>query len=314
MKEYDVFGIGSALVDFLVEIEEDEFLEFRLEKGNFHLVDEMRSKEILEKLKGHDIKIDAGGSAANTIAGVAFLGGKSVFYGNVGEDDNSIVFEQKNNEAGVLSVLGKSKGITGHAITFITPDSQRTFATNLGAALALKEDDSVRDHIAKSRIVHLEGYQLEDANLRNVSLFAMKAAKENGCLVSIDLADPGLVERNLPDLKNIVKEFADIVFVNEEEARAFTGKEEEDALEELSKYCSYAIVKLGKKGSLIKHDGNIYRVAAIRTDAIDTTGAGDMYAAGILYGISKGLSLDESGKIASENSARVVGQIGARLR
>ncbi|MBD3248906.1 adenosine kinase [Candidatus Woesearchaeota archaeon] len=314
MREYDVFGVGSALVDFLVEIDDDEFLEFSLEKGNFHLVDEMRSKEILEKLKHKDIKIDAGGSAANTIAGVAFLGGKSVFYGNVGEDEQSLVFEQKNKEAGVRSVLGKSKGMTGYAITFITPDSQRTFATNLGASLALKEDDSVKDLIAKSRIVHLEGYQLEDENLRKVSLFAMKAAKENGCLVSIDLADPGLIERNLSDLRKIIKEFADIVFVNEEEAKAFTGREEKEALEELSKFCDYAVVKLGEKGSLIKHDGKVYRVGAIRTDAVDTTGAGDMYAAGILYGIARGLSLDEAGKIASENSAKVVSQIGARLK
>lgn len=312
-KKYDVFGIGSALMDFLVEIGHEELLEMDLKHGEMHLVDQDHSKKIFEKLKNYKFKIAPGGSTANVLAGVAVLGGKVIFCGKVGKDEHGAIYEQKMMEGGIFSNIKKSGLMTGHTISFITPDSERTFATHLGAALELKKEDVLEEELKQSKILHIEGYQLEDKNLREVAVHAMEIAKKNNVLISIDLADPALVRRNLADLKNLIKKYADIIFANEKEAEAFTGKKEEDALDELAELSDIAIVKLGKRGSLIKSKGKAYEIKPFKAKAVDTTGAGDMYAAGILYGISHDIPLEKSGKIASYASAKVVEQIGARL-
>ncbi|MBI2128773.1 adenosine kinase [Candidatus Woesearchaeota archaeon] len=313
MKKYDVFGIGSALMDFLVEVDHKKLLEMDLKHGEMHLIDKAHSKRIFEKLKNYKFKIAPGGSAANVLAGVAVLGGNAVFCGKVGKDEHGAIYEQKMAEGGVYSSIKKSDLMTGHTISFITPDSERTFATHLGAALELEKEDVLEEELRQSKILHIEGYQLEDKNLREVSIHAMGIAKKNNVLVSIDLADPALIRRNLDNMKNLVKKYADIVFANEKEAEAFTGKEEEAALNEIAEFADVAVVKLGERGSLIKSKGKIYKIKPFEAKAADTTGAGDMYAAGILYGISHDLPLEKAGRIASYAAAKVVGQIGARL-
>lgn len=313
MKKYDIFGIGNALMDFLVEVSHKELLEMDLRHGEMHLIDQVHSKKIFEKLKNYKFKIAPGGSAANVLAGVAVLGGRAVFCGKVGKDEHGAIYEQKMIEGGVFSNIKKSDLMTGHTISFITPDSERTFATHLGAALELRKEDIFEEDLRQSRILHIDGYQLEDKNLRDVSIHAMEIAKKNNVLVSVDLADPALVRRNLDDMENLVKKYADIVFANEKEAEAFTGKAEEAALNEIAEYADIAVVKLGSKGSLIKSKNKIYKIKPFEAKAVDTTGAGDMYAAGILYGISHDLPLEKAGRIASYAAAKVVEQIGARL-
>ncbi|MDO8740967.1 MAG: adenosine kinase [Candidatus Woesearchaeota archaeon] len=313
MKKYDVFGIGSALMDFLVEVDHKELLEMDLKHGEMHLIDKAHSKKIFEKLKKYKFKIAPGGSAANVLAGVAVLGGKVVFCGKVGQDEHGAVYEQKMTEGGVFSNIKKGSLMTGHTITFITPDFERTFATHLGAALELGKEDVLEEELRQSKILHIEGYQLEGKAMREVAIHAMEIAKNNNVLVSIDLADPALIRRNLEDMKNLVKKYADIVFANEKEAEAFTGKKEEAALDEIAEFADVAVVKLGSKGSLIKSKNRVYKINSFEAKAVDTTGAGDMYAAGILYGISHDLPLEKAGKIASYAAAKVVEQIGARL-
>jgi len=315
MKEHDVFGIGSALMDFLIEIDEDELLEMDLNKGEMHLIDEEKSKKILKKLENYNVKTAPGGSSANTLAGIAILGGKAVFCGKVGKDKHGEIYEQKSEDFGVCTRLGKhKKKPTGHAVTFITPDSERTFATHLGAAMHLENEDVFEEDIAKSKILHVEGYQIADPKLRETILHAISIAKKNDTLISIDLNDAGLIKANLDDFKKIVKDHVDIVFANESEAKAFTEKESEnEALLEIAKICSIAIVKIGNKGSMIKDKDNTYIIPPIKTNAVDTTGAGDMYAAGVLYGITNNIPLERAGKIGSWASSKVVSQIGARL-
>ena len=315
MKKYDVFGIGSALMDFLIEMEDHELLEMDLKKGEMHLIDEEKSKELLKKLNNYSVKTAPGGCSANALAGVAVLGGNAVFCGKVGQDKHGDVYVQKSEDIGVCTRIKKhEKKMTGHSITFITPDSERTFATHLGASIHIEKEDVFEEDIAQSKILHIDAYQLEDAKMKETAFHAIKIAKKHGTMVSIDLADPGLVKRNLEFLKRFVKDKIDIVFANEGEAKAFTGKdEEEEALLELSNDCEYAIVKLGENGSLIKHKDTIHRIPAFKVNAVDTTGAGDMYAAGVLFGIAKGISLERAGKIASWASSKVVSQIGARL-
>lgn len=313
MKKYDAVGIGSALMDFLVEVGEDELLEMDLKKGEMHLIDEEKSKAILKKLENYSVKLAPGGSAANTLAGISVFGGSAVLCGKVGKDKHGDIYEERTVEEGVKSRLGRHEKITGHAVTFITPDSERTFATHLGASLELRKNDIFEEDIVLSKILHIEGYQLEDKELREAALHAMRIAQKNNVLVSVDLADPGLIKRNLEDLHRIVKEHVDIVFVNKEEAKAFTGKEGVEALDLIYSMCKYAIVKLGKDGSLIKFKDVVYKIPGFEAKAVDTTGAGDMYAAGILYGISHDISIEKAGKMASYAASLVVSQIGARL-
>jgi sugar/nucleoside kinase (ribokinase family) len=260
------------------------------------------------------VKIAAGGSAANTLAGISVaFGGNGVFCGKIGKDKNGDIYIEETVKDGVKALLGRHDKITGNAITFITPDGERTFATHLGAAVELRKEDVSEEEIAFSKILHVEGYQLEDKELKETALHAMKIAKENSVIVSIDLADAGLVKRNLEEFRKIVIEFGDIVFANENEAYAFTGKEGIDAIDEINTMCKIAVVKLGKKGSLIKYKDIVYKIPSFKVETIDTTGAGDMYAAGILYGIANGIPLGRAGKMASYAASLVVSQMGARL-
>ena len=310
---YDVTGIGSALLDFMVEVDDSFIASLGLKKGEMCLIDAERSREIFRLLTSMKIHIAPGGSSANAIAGVAMLGGKGSFIGRVASDDYGTTYVNKTVDAGVTSFISRGAGMTGHAITFITPDSERTFATHLGAAIELSADDIDYSVIKNSSVLHLEGYLFEPDNLREVCYRSMKTAKENGVLISIDLADPALVGRIKPVFVDAAEKFADIIFVNEEEAAAFTGAREKDALEILAGYSDIAIVKLGSKGSMIKSGNKIVGIDAVKTEVVNTNGAGDMYAAGFLYGLTSGRDIELSGKIASYAASLAVASSGARV-
>jgi len=310
---YDVTGIGSALLDFMVEVDDAFISSLGLKKGEMQLVDAERSREIFNLLKNMKIHVAPGGSCANTIAGMAMMGGKGSFIGRVASDDYGKTYVDKTIEAGVTSFISKGTGMTGHAITFITPDSERTFATHLGAAIELSAGEIDYSVIENSSILHLEGYLFEPENLRDVCYRSMKRAKESGTLISVDLADPALVGRIKDVFTDVAEKYADIIFVNEEEAAAFTGTREHEALKVLSGFSEIAIVKLGAKGSMIKSGNEIVKIEVVETNVINTNGAGDMYAAGFLYGLSSGRSIEVSGKIASYAASLVVASAGARV-
>ncbi len=314
MKTNDVLGIGNALMDFLVEVEEAAFQEFSLNKGEFHLVGKEKIQEIFTQLENarQKIEIMPGGSTANTVRGIAFLGGKSQLCGKVGFDIHGDNYIQKLEEQGVSSRLNRHHAATGQALTFITPDHQRTFSVHLGAAVSLTTTDISEEDIADSKILHVEGYLLEGP-ARETVLQAFQFAKKHHTLISIDLADPGVIRRNKDLLQEVVKDYADLVFVNEAEAQEFTGMESSDAALELGKYSSIAIVKLGDKGSLICNSGALTYVPAFPVEPIDTTGAGDSYAAGFLYGYCQGWNAEQAGKLGSLLAAKIVGCKGVNF-
>jgi hypothetical protein len=311
--QYACVSMGSALLDFNFKVEQNVLDELNLIKSHMHLIDEQRSREIFERVSNINAEITPGGSAANVTAGVAYLKGKSAFMGSVGTDENGTLYVDKTREAGVDMIVNKYDQLTGHAITFITPDSERTFATHLGAALCFGENNVSDDIILNSSVLHVEGYMLESDFTYSACIKAMDVALKYKTLVSIDLSDPALINRIKERLEFVLKEYTDIVFVNEEEAFAFTGKYQIDALRELAKYTDLSIVKLGAQGSLISHKGVEYEIKPVKADLVNTNGAGDMYAASIIYGITSGLDIQESGDLASKNSALVVAQVGARL-
>jgi len=306
-----ILGIGNALVDVMTQIDNDQILEkFRLPKGSMTLVDKKKSVEVKNSTVKFKRNLASGGSAANTIYGLSMLHSGSGFIGSIGKDEIGDFFENDMKRAGVRTVLIRRKTITGTAVALISPDSERTFATHLGAAVELGADDLREEYFKPYDILYLEGYLIIDKLLVEK---ACKLAKDNSMEVALDLASYNVVNAYKADFIDIVDKYVDIIFANEEEARAFTGLHPEPALDKLSGQCDIAIVKTGKEGSLVKRGEEIIRINPLPVDCRDTTGAGDLYAAGFLYGYAKNLSLDICGVIGSILAGNVIELIGARI-
>ena len=285
------------------------------------LVDLGQARDILKTIndsnktsKSYDIQKTPGGSVANVLAGVSALGGKSVLLGKIGPDNHGNIYHAETKKSGTTSKLIKHENLdTGHAITFITPDGERTFATYLGASLHFNINDIDENSIKSSKILHIESFTLEDEKLRETIKHAVEIAQHNNTQVSIDLSDSELVKRNIDYLKFFIEKYVDVVFANEEEALAFTEKEELDALHQIYEKCDLAIVKLGNRGSLIKDHQNIYKIPVHNSSFINSNGAGDMYAAGVLYGLANSMPLEKAGNLASYAASLVVAKDGARV-
>lgn len=306
-----VLGMGNALVDVMTKLENDELLgELNLPKGSMQLVDADFSHQVIQKTSALKPIMTSGGSAANTVHGLAKLGIETGFIGKVGHDELGRFFEDNLVAIGTKPVLLKSKTSTGKAIALVTPDSERTFATCLGAAIELTPDELNDDMFEGYDYFHIEGYLVQNHALIES---AMKIAKSKGIKISLDMASYNVVEDNLDFLKRMVDEYVDIIFANEEEAKAFTGKEPEEALNILACLSNIAIVKIGKQGSLIKRGKEMSRVGIIGIDSFDTTGAGDLYAAGFIYGLSKNESMQECGRLGALLSGKVIENLGAKI-
>lgn len=310
---FDILGIGSPLMDLLANVDDKILKELKVEKGGMFLVTDSDMKKIYSNIEKSIEKTMPGDSTANTIVGISDLGGKSAYIGKVGDDLHGNIFEKSLSDKKVKPLLAKSENMTGKVVALITPDKERTMIVYLGASKELNVQDIEEEDIKNAKFLHLTGYQLEEPLLKESSLFAMKIAKSHGIKISIDLADSNLIKRNIVFLKEIVEEYADIVFANEDEAKAFTEKEPREALDIISKMCEIAIVKIGKEGSYIKKGEEFHEIKSFEVETVDTTGAGDMYAAGILYGLSQDLSLTKCGKIGAYAASKIVSQIGARL-
>ena len=306
-----ILGIGNALVDILVHIDNDEILDrLHLSKGGMDMIDAQRKREILEVIAEMPQTLATGGSTSNTIHGLARLGATAGYIGKVGNDEMGRLFRQECERFGVIPHLIESTEDTGVAITFISPNAERTFATYLGAAATMQPDqvdESIFDHYD---LIHIEGYLIFNHDL---ILDVCKKAKAHGLQISMDMASYNLIESNLDFVKMLLRDYVDIIFANEEEAKAFTGVEQIEALHKLSDDCAIAIVKVGKDGSYIKMNGEVTAIAPVDAQRVDTTGAGDIYASGFLYGLVNDYGALKSGNLASYLSARLIEYVGAKL-
>jgi len=307
-----IIGIGNALVDVMTIVPDETCLtRFSLPKGSMTLVDAMRSGEIKEAINGLKKTLASGGSAGNTMYGLGVMGVHSSFIGKVGRDELGNFYEKDMVDAGLTPMIVRSLlSPTGTAVALVTPDSERTFATHLGAATELMAEDLLADYFKGYHILYLEGYLI--FNLPLVEQ-ACQLAKANNMCVALDLASFNVVNDMRPAFDKIVTEYVDIIFANEEEARAFTGLGPLEALDEMSKKCHIAVVKTGPDGSWIKRGEEVIKVDALKVKAVDTTGAGDLYAAGFLYGFSNGFSLDKCGLFGSILAGKVIEIVGARM-
>ena len=306
-----ILGMGNALVDILIRLEDYELLkEFNLPKGSMQLVDQAFARKLEERANKAGITKASGGSAANTIHGLAELSIETGYIGKVGNDSLGRFFKEDLEKAGIDPILFYGRYDTGRAVTLITPDSERTFAVYLGAAMEQTPDDISSELFKGFEYFHVEGYLVQNHELIET---ALKLAKKHSIKTSLDLASYNVVEENIEFLKLLIPGYVDIIFANEDEANAFTGKNPEEALTELSEITEIAVVKTGEKGSLIKKGEEFYKIGIIDADCVDTTGAGDLYAAGFLYGQIKELSLKESGELGALLSGKVIENIGAKI-
>jgi sugar/nucleoside kinase (ribokinase family) len=311
---YDVYGVGNAIMDMQLRCD-DAFLEnMGIEKGIMTLVDEEQQKTILDVLADHDVHYCSGGSAANTIVGIADMGGKTAYACKTGADDFGGQYLKEMKELGITIEIPQTEGQTGSCVVLITADAQRTMLTNLGISSALHAGDIIESEIAKAKYVYIEGYLFAGDSTKAAALRAIELAKANDVKVALTISDPFLVNICRDEFKQLIEGPVDLLFCNEEEARALTGLEDPiDCAYEMHQHCENIALTLGGKGSIIMHEGEVLPVEGIEVEAVDTTGAGDMYAAGVLYGITNGLSWQQAGHLGSHAAARVVAQLGARL-
>ncbi len=303
--------MGNALVDIMTRVDSDAILtELALPKGSMQLVDTTFSDRVLAKTQKFNPVMTSGGSAANTIHGLARLGIGTGFIGKVGRDELGNFFKTDLIAAGITPHLLESNTPSGKAIALVTPDSERSFATFLGAAVELSAYEIDKRMFKDYQIFHIEGYLVQNHELIET---AVRLAKECGLLVSLDLASYNVVESNLGFLKHIVENYVDIVFANEEEAKAFTGLEADEAIHALPNISKIAIVKVGKKGSLIKTENKLYTAGIIPVKAIDTTGAGDLYASGFLSGLAHNKSIEECARLGALLAGKVIENLGAKI-
>jgi sugar/nucleoside kinase (ribokinase family) len=306
-----VIGLGNALVDLLIQIDSDDFLaQHNLPKGSMQLYDQDFINNMLDGTSGFPRSISSGGSAANTIHGLANLGVDTGFMGKIGHDDLGNFFKEDLVNHKIEPTLFYGQADSGKAVALISPDSERTFTTFLGASLELGAEDLDESHFKGYDYFHIEGYLVQNHDLISR---AVELAKECDCKVSLDLASFNVVDENLDFLRDLVKNYVDILFANEEEAKSFTGKEPLKALDEIAEITEIAVVKVGKKGSYVKSNNKIHEIGIIPVKSIDTTGAGDLYAAGFLYGLTEKYSLDTCGAIGSILSGKVIEIIGAKM-
>ena len=305
-----VIGIGNALTDMLVNLRSDEVLErFRLPRGSMSLVDTAAQTEISKSVAGLPYSLSLGGSAGNTIRAMARLGCNVGFIGKVGHDKTGDFFESALVNLGVEPHIFRGKEKSGRCVSLVSADGERTLVTHLGAALELSADDISAQLFGGYDCLYIEGYLVQNHELIAT---AVRTAKEAGLQVAIDLASYNVVAENLEFLRALVRDYVDILFANEEEARTFTGEQDPlNALQYISQMCSLAVVKVGTRGALIKRGSEVVHVgimAAARR--VDTTGAGDFYAAGFMSGLCEDLSLRQCGTIGAMAAGKVIEVVG----
>ena len=306
-----IIGMGNALVDILVSLCDETLLEdLGIEKGSMQLVDLAFSNRILKKIEHCPLATVSGGSASNTIHGLSKLGIPCGFIGKISDDNYGRIFRDDLEKNKIEPRLFMEPPHTGRAVAMISPDSERTFATYLGSAVKLCAEEITAALFNGYDLFHIEGYLVQNHDLLEKALMI---AKNEGLTVSLDLASYNIVRENLSFLQKVVAKYVDILFANDEEALAFSGLKGEEAALKIAEDCNIAVVKRGASGSVICKGTDIVHVGSVSAKVVDTTGAGDLYASGFLYGMIKGLPLVQCGMLGSLVAGKVIEHIGAKI-
>ena len=312
--EKDVLGIGNAIVDVFSSCGDEFIKENGLVKGAMTLVDQEEASKLYESMV--ETKESSGGSAANTIAGVASMGGQASFIGKIRNDKLGTAFTRDIHSLGVQfdTTVATSGASTARCLVFVTPDAQRTMATYLGACVNLVPDDVDSASIIGAKITYLEGYLWDPPEAKLAFRKAARLAHDNDREIALSLSDPFCVDRYRSEFLEFTSTEVDILFANEDEVTSlYRVKTLKEAILEVRKHCETAVITLGEKGSLIVRGDAVYDIAAISPEGVvDTTGAGDLYAAGFLYGHTHGCDYPTCGLYGSRAAAEVISHYGAR--
>jgi len=321
--ELDVYALGNALVDIQVQVEDSLLTDLGLEKGNRYLTEHGRQEEILRRLLGTDsldsarkagkLQTAAGGSAANTMYGISQLGGRAGFCGKIANDGLGALYAEHMRQSSVVFKESTGQGMTGTCVVLICDDAQRTMLTCLGVSGEIDYEDIDEELLRHSRYIYLEGYLFDSECAARTMLRAVAVARKNGVRIALAASDALCIVRHQDLFLQIIQNDVDLLFANAREAQALSRtNNNEAALRVLSGWCEGVAVTDGEHGSMVSFNGEVTKITPNRVSAVDTTGAGDAYAAGLLYGIISGHTIRESGMIASFFSAKVVAQIGPR--
>lgn len=317
MAKYDVYGIGNAIVDIVTEVEHDFFQKNEIEKGVMTLVDEKRQHHLMKAIDMNRSKMTGGGSAGNTVVALSQFGGKSFYSCLVSNDEHGKFFleDLKRNEVDTnLKAENCPDGITGKCLVMTSPDAERTMNTFLGVSSFLSPEHLDENAIKNSTYIYLEGYLVASPKGLEAMKEAKKIAEKNGVRVALTFSDASMVKYFSKQMEEIVGAGVDMLFCNEEEAMIYTGTNSvSEAREALKKIAKKFSITLGANGAMIYDGDTFIQIEPYKVQAIDTNGAGDMFAGAFMYGITHGHSYAEAGKLASLASSRIVSQFGPRM-
>lgn len=318
MALYNIYGLGAALVDTEIEVSDADLTTLNVEKGVMTLVDEQRQHELVRHLEGHMVhsRRASGGSACNSVIAASCFGATTYYSCKVADDDNGSFFMGDLKSAGVAADFDAARdpGITGKCLVMITPDAERSMNTFLGVSGDFSVSELNEEALAASDYVYIEGYLVTSANGRAAAIKARETAEANGVKTALSLSDPGMVEFFRDGLQEMIGDGVDLLFCNEAEARGWAGTDSlEEAIDALREVARCFAVTLGSKGAIVVDGQSRYEIPATPVKAVDTNGAGDMFAGAFLYAITNGHDLDAAGRLASAAAAKVVSDFGPRL-
>ncbi len=312
-RTLDIAGVENAILDFLVRGTDSDLQALALDKGIMKLVDTEEQAAILEHVGGLEPEIEAGGSCANVLRVAARFGCHGCYSSAVGPDLNGALFEKELEKVGVATRLARVEGATGTSVILVTPDGERTMNTHLGVCREYGPEHLPLDDIRRGKIFFTTGYMWDSPNQIEAIELALEAAREAGCKVALDLADPFAVNRSREILHRHLEEGLDVLFSNAEEARILTGMASDQACREMARTVDIAVVTDGAAGAFIGHQNELIHVEAHNVSVIDTTGAGDCFAAGFLAGLVREMPLRVCGELATLLAADTIGHLGVKL-
>jgi len=317
MSKYDVYGLGNALVDMEFEIHDQFLQENNIDKGVMTLVDENQQHELIEQLDAFEGNKASGGSAANTLIAVSSMGGSSYYSCKVADDDLGHFYLDDLKAANVdCNMDGKHKGgITGKCLVMVTPDAERTMHTFLGVSSELSPYEVSEEAIKNASFCYLEGYLTTSETGKAANIEARNIAEANNIKTALTFSDPFVVEHFRDSFTETIGNGIDLLFCNEDEALSYTQKNSVDeAIDVIRTFSKTFAITLGAKGAVVYDGSNLISIDANPVKAVDTNGAGDLFAGAFMYGLTHGKSFEEAGILASKASSIIVSQFGPRLK
>lgn len=316
-KKYDVFGVGNAIVDILAQVQDQSITDLALDKGGMSLMDAETQSGVLQHLERHSLQLASGGSAANTMVAVAQSGGNGVYFGKVANDTHGHFYRKDMQEAGISFpvIPAEETGLpTGTSVILTTPDAERTMCTHLGVSTTLHKSEIDIDLLSQCKVSYIEGYLWDAEDPRAACVESFEQSKRLGIKSAFTFSDGFLIDRFADDFRKIISDYADIVFCNLDEAHHFFETEDlDECISKMGQACKLAFITCSKDGCHVIQDGVSKHVHGFPVKAIDTVGAGDAFAGGVLYGLTHGMSSEDSARWGNYFASRVVEHLGPRL-